>query len=48
MIEVSDIDIKDPVSKYRAQTGKGGDLSLKMPPALNSVVNAARQDLKEL
>ena len=51
MIEISDVDIKDPVSKYRANTGKGDDkvnLSLKMPPTLNSVVNAARQDLKEL
>ena len=51
MIEITDIDVKDPVSKYRANTGKGDDkvnLSLKVPPNLNSVVNAARQDLKEL
>ena len=45
MIEISDIDVKDPVSKYRAQTNKSDDkvnLSLKIPPTLNSVVNAAR------
>ena len=51
MIEISDIDVKDPVSKYRAHTGKGDDmvnLSLKMPPTLNSVVSAARKDLKDM
>ena len=51
MIEISDIDVKDPVSKYRANTGKGDDMvniSLKMPPSMNSVVNAARQDLKDM
>ena len=45
MIEISDIDVKDPVSKYRAQTNKSDEkvnLSLKIPPTLNSVVNAAR------
>ena len=51
MIEISDIDVKDPVSKYRALTNKGDDmvnLSLKMPPTLNSVVSAARKDLKDM
>ena len=51
MIEISDIDVKDPVSKYRAQTNKSDEkvnLSLKIPPTLNSVVNAARQDLKDM